>query len=65
MDPALVALQFGGFLDGPLGQLLLALVAVALVLLVGRVLLNVAWRLVTIAVVVVALLWLASVFLPL
>jgi hypothetical protein len=64
MDPSLVALQFGGLLGGPLGQLLLALVAIALVLLVGRVVLNVAWRLVTIAVVVVALLWLASLVLP-
>jgi hypothetical protein len=60
MDPSPVVLQFGGLL----GQLLLALVGIALVLLVGRVVLNVAWRLVTVAVVIVALLWLASVFLP-
>jgi len=58
-----VALQFGGVLGGPLGQLLATIVAVGVVILVGRVLLKVAWRLVTIAAVVVGLLLLASLFL--
>lgn len=59
-----VALQFGGVPGGPLGQILLAIVAVGVVILVGRVVLKVAWRLVTIAAVVVGLLLLASLFLP-
>jgi len=58
-----VALQLGGVLGGPLGQLLATIVAVGVVILVGRVLLKVAWRLVTIAAVVVGLLLLASLFL--
>ncbi|GAB3312680.1 hypothetical protein EI982_16620 [Haloplanus rallus] len=60
---AQVALQLGGVLGGPLGQLLATIVAVGVVILVGRVLLKVAWRLVTIAAVVVGLLLLASLFL--
>jgi hypothetical protein len=58
-----VVLQFGGAFAGPLGRLLLAIVAVGVVVLVGRVVLKVAWRLVTIAAVVVALLLLLSLFL--
>ncbi|WP_248896213.1 hypothetical protein [Haloplanus halobius] len=57
------ALQFGGLLGSQLGQLLLAIVAVGVVILVGRVVLKVAWRLVTIAAVVVGLVLLASLFL--
>lgn len=56
-------LQLGGALGGPLGQLLLAIVAVGVVVLIGRVVLKVAWRLVTIAAVVVGLVLLASLFL--
>lgn len=59
-----MVLQFGGVLGGPLGRLLLAIVAVGVVILVGRVVLKVAWRLVTIAAVVVGLILLASLFLP-
>jgi hypothetical protein len=55
-----VVLQLGGAFAGPLGQLLLAIVAVGVVVLVGRVVLKVAWRLVTIAAVVVGLLLLAT-----
>jgi hypothetical protein len=58
-----VVVQLGGLVGGPLGQLLLAIVAVGVVVLVGRVVLSVAWRLVTIAAVVVGLLFLASLFL--
>lgn len=58
----LVPLQLGGFLSGPLGQILMVLVAVAVVILVGRLVLKVAWRLVTIAAVIVAILLLLSFF---
>jgi len=58
-----VVLQFGDVLGGPLGQLLLAIVAVGIVVVVGRLVLKIAWRLVTIAAVVVGLLLIASIFL--
>jgi hypothetical protein len=58
-----VLLQFGGVLGGPFGRLLLAIVAIGVVIVVGRVVLKIAWRLVTIAAVVVGLLLLASMFL--
>ncbi|AZH26232.1 hypothetical protein [Haloplanus aerogenes] len=58
-----VALQFGGVLGGPLGQLLLTIVVIGVVIVVGRVVLKIAWRLVTIAALVVGLLLLASMFL--
>ncbi|WP_416840704.1 hypothetical protein [Haloferax sp. DFSO52] len=59
---ALVPLQLGGFLSGPLGQILLVLAAIAVVILVGRLVLKVAWRLVTIAAIIVGLLLLLSFF---
>jgi hypothetical protein len=62
--PANVALQLGGILGGPLGQLLVTILAVGLVVLIGRVVLKIAWRLVTIAAIVVGLVLLASLFLP-
>jgi len=43
-----------GVLGEPVGQVLVALVVVALVIVVGKFLLSLAWRLITIAVVVVA-----------
>jgi hypothetical protein len=46
----------------PLGQLLVILVAIGVVVFVGRLLLNVAWRLVTIAAVIVGVLFLLSTF---
>jgi hypothetical protein len=58
-----VMLQLGGVLGGPLGQLLVAIVGIGVVILVGRVVLKIAWRLVTIAAVVVGLVLLASLFL--
>ncbi|SEA12709.1 hypothetical protein SAMN04488065_1979 [Haloplanus vescus] len=58
-----VVLQLGGLLGGPFGQLLVAIVAIGVVVLVGRVVLKVAWRLVTIAALVVGVLLLASMFL--
>lgn len=49
-------------LAGPLGRLLLALIGIAAVLVVGRFLLSLAWKIVTIAAVVVGLLLLLSMF---
>jgi hypothetical protein len=55
-------LQLGGLLGQPLGQALAVIVAVAVVVLVGRIALKIAWRLVTIAAVVVGALLLLSFF---
>ena len=49
---------------GPLGNLLVALVVVALVLFIGRFVMSVAWSVLRIAIVVVGLLWLVSVVAP-
>jgi hypothetical protein len=59
-----VLLQAGGLLETPLGQLLAVIVGVGIVILVGRVLLSIAWRLVTIAAVVVGILLLVTMFVP-
>jgi hypothetical protein len=64
MVESLAALQLGGVLNTPLGQLLAVVVVVGVVILVGRIVLRIAWRLVTIAAVVIGLLLLASLFLP-
>lgn len=55
-----VLLALEGLTSTPLGTLLLALVAVGVIVLVGRVLLSIAWRLVVIATVVVAALWVVT-----
>jgi hypothetical protein len=64
--PAAIAppLQVGSVLATPLGQLLAVLVVVAVVVLVGRIVLRVAWRLVTIAALIVGVLLLISMFAP-
>ncbi|WP_280537148.1 hypothetical protein [Halopenitus sp. POP-27] len=49
-----------GFASTPLRQILIALVAAAIVIVVGRIVLAIAWKLVTIAAIVVALLLLLS-----
>jgi len=59
--PAL-PLQLGGLLGEPLGQALAVIVAIAVVVLVGRIVLKVAWRLVTIAAVVIGALLVLSFF---
>jgi hypothetical protein len=64
MNSTTVALQFGLGSGNVLVQLLAAVVVIGLVVLVGRVVLKVAWRLVTIAAVIIGLLVLASLFLP-
>lgn len=58
MHPALLAV--GGLTGSPLGTLLLALVAVGVVVLVGRFVLRVAWKLVVFATLVVAAPWVVS-----
>jgi len=62
----LVALLSQAPLQGPLpegllGQAIIAIVAIAIVVVVGRIVLSIAWKLVIIASVVVGLLWLLSV----
>ncbi|MFB6124212.1 MAG: hypothetical protein ABEJ78_12240 [Haloferacaceae archaeon] len=57
-------LQMGGFLAGPLGRLFSIIVVIGLVVLVGRVVLRIAWRLVTIAAAVIGVLLLIMFFLP-
>ncbi|MFD1598924.1 hypothetical protein [Halobellus rarus] len=59
---ALVPLQLGGLLSEPLGQALAVIVAIAVIVVVGRIVLKIAWRLVTIAAVVVGALLLLSFF---
>ena len=54
------ALTQAGVIGGQTGQLLVALVVVALVVIVGKFVLKLAWRLVTIGIVVVAALYLLS-----
>ncbi|KDS91210.1 hypothetical protein FK85_05105 [Halorubrum saccharovorum] len=56
---ASVPLQ-AGILASPTGQLLAALVAIAVVIVLGKFVLKLAWRLVTIGIVVVAVLYLLS-----
>jgi len=60
--PSLAVLQLGGLLAQPLGQALAVIVGVAIVVLVGRIALKIAWRLVTIAALVVGALLVLSFF---
>ncbi|MFB6092188.1 MAG: hypothetical protein ABEK02_04160 [Haloquadratum sp.] len=55
-------LQLGGLLADPLGQALAVIVAIAIVVLIGRIALKIAWRLVTIAALVVGALLVLSFF---
>jgi hypothetical protein len=59
MDIALAA----GLLATPLGKLLVGLVALAAVVLVGRILLSIAWKLLFVGIVVVGGLYTAGVLL--
>ena len=63
MLDALLALQLE-LLTSPFGRILAAIVAIGIVILVGRIVLRIAWRLVTIAAIIVGLLFLVSTFLP-
>ena len=49
--------------EGILGQAIIAVLAIGIVVLVGRIVLNIAWKLVLIASVVVGGLWLVTTFL--
>ena len=53
-------LALGGLTGSPSGTLLLALVAVGAVILVGRLVLRVAWKLVGLATVLVAGFWVVT-----
>ncbi|SFR53168.1 hypothetical protein [Halogeometricum limi] len=57
-----LALQLGGLLDTTLGQAFVVVVALAVVVLLGRIVLNVAWRLVTIAALIIGILLVLSFF---
>jgi hypothetical protein len=57
-------LQLDGMLATVQGKALVAIVALALVVFVGRFVLGVAWKLLRIAIVAVGVLWLLSVFVP-
>lgn len=54
---------FVGLLATPLGKLLIGLVALAAIVLVGRVILSIAWKLLVVAIVVVGGLYTAGVLL--
>ncbi|WP_336036625.1 hypothetical protein [Halobacterium yunchengense] len=64
MDPTAVAslapLALGGLTSSPLGTLLLALVVVTVVVLVGRVVLSVAWKLLVVATLLVGAAWVVT-----
>jgi hypothetical protein len=64
MDLTQPILQLGLGSGNPLISLLAVVVVIGLVVLVGRVVLKVAWRLVTIAAVIIGLLILVTMFLP-
>jgi len=49
--------------EGPIGQALIAVIAIGIVILVGRVVLSIAWKLVLIASVLIGALWLVTTFL--
>jgi hypothetical protein len=55
-----VVFQLGGALGGPVGQSFLMIVAIGVVVLVGRFVLRVAWRLVMLAALVVGLILVAT-----
>lgn len=57
---AATPLALRGVVATPLGKLMVALVVITVIVLVGRFVLSVAWKLLVIATIVVAGLWLAS-----
>lgn len=63
MTPTSLPLFVPALFATPLGKLLLAVVLLGVVVLVGRFVLHVAWRLITIAAVVIGVLWLLSLLL--
>jgi hypothetical protein len=59
MLAALVA-TLGGLTSSPLGTLLVALVAITVIVLVGRFVLSVAWKLLVVATVLVGAAWVVT-----
>ncbi|WP_353634290.1 hypothetical protein ABSL23_14695 [Halobacterium sp. NMX12-1] len=57
---AVLALALGGLTSSPLGTLLLALVAVTVIVLVGRFVLSVAWKLLVVATILVGAAWVVT-----
>lgn len=57
---AALPMQFGGLLATPLGQAFVVVVAIGVVVLLGRIVLKIAWRLVTIAAIVIGVLLVLS-----
>lgn len=55
-------MQLAELLETPLGQAFVVVIALAVVVVVGRVVLRIAWRLITIAALVVGILLLLSFF---
>jgi hypothetical protein len=53
-------LLLGGMTSTPLGTLLLALVAITVIVLVGRFVLSVAWKLLVLATIVVGAAWVVT-----
>ncbi|WP_435099815.1 hypothetical protein [Halarchaeum sp. P4] len=65
MSPTTLALPLAfGLPGGQLGTLLAALVAALVVVFVGKFVLNVAWKLLVLAIVVIGALWVVTTFLP-
>ncbi|NIC00150.1 hypothetical protein G9C83_11070 [Halobacterium sp. R2-5] len=57
---AVLALALGGLTSSPLGTLLVALVAITVIVLVGRFVLSVAWKLLVVATILVGAAWVVT-----
>ncbi|MGB9965060.1 hypothetical protein [Halobacterium sp. CBA1126] len=57
---AALVLALGGLTSSPLGTLLVALVAITVIVLVGRFVLSVAWRLLVVATLLVGAAWVVT-----
>ena len=63
VDPSMLAalvLALGGLMSSQLGTLLVALVAITVIVLIGRFVLSVAWKLLIIATVLVGAAWVVT-----
>lgn len=57
---AALVLALGGLTSSPLGTLLVALVAITVIVLVGRFVLSVAWKLLVVATLLVGAAWVVT-----
>ncbi|MCD2200280.1 hypothetical protein LPA44_10285 [Halobacterium sp. KA-4] len=57
---AALVLALGGLTSSPLGTLLVALVAITVIVLVGRFVLSVAWKLLVVATILVGAAWVVT-----